>query len=107
MNDIEFNVTFHGEYSLLKKILMKYKKELPYEGSVMTFVDSLPYALGSTGNNWNKYGVPVRVWNCLHKDLTIARLMGRIKEGDIRTLEELRIELEGGDLSSGTQAFCD
>ena len=91
-NKIEFNIKFKGEYALLKWIIKRYSSVLPYESSVLTFAKSLPHNGISTGHDWNKYGVPPRVWNSLHKDLVIAHLMGRIKERDIKTLEELKIE---------------
>jgi len=40
--------------------------------------------------------VPSRVWNSLHKDLTIAALMNKIDVANLRTLQELKKEYEDG-----------
>lgn len=94
MNDLIINVSFRGDYSFLKWVIKKYKSELPYNGEVIQFTKSLPVIANSTGFNWIKYGVPSRTWNSLHKDLVIARLMGKIKDEDVRTLEELKKEYD-------------
>jgi len=88
-----FNIRFSGDYDLLKWIIKKYKNALPYNGEVLRFSASLPYCK-SMCHDWNHYGVPTRVWNSLHKDLVIARLMGKIKDEDVRTLEQLRQEFK-------------
>jgi hypothetical protein len=36
--------------------------------------------------------VPNRVWNLIHKDLIMLRLLGGIKEDEIMTLEDLEEE---------------
>ena len=87
------NLNFNGSYQLLKWVVKKYKNELPYGGEILKFSGSLPYSKNMS-NNWNLYGVPVRVWNVLNKDITIAYLMGNIKGKDLKTLKELKREFE-------------
>lgn len=89
-----FNLNFNGDYQLLKWIIKKYKDELPYNGEILKFSASLPYS-NNMSNNWNLYGVPIRVWNSIHKDITISYLMGKIKEDEFKTLGELKKEFEG------------
>lgn len=92
MNEpITFNLRFSGSYDLLKWIVSKYKKELPYDGMVIKFMNDTFYTKDSS-YSWNKNGVPTRVWNVLNKDLVMATLLGRIKEEDAKTLEQLKEE---------------
>jgi len=95
MTEDIFNVRFSGEYRLLKWIVKKYKDELPYGGEIMRFAYALPYGK-SISFDWETYGVPSRVWNSLHKDLTIAALMNKIDVANLRTLQELKKEYEDG-----------
>ena len=88
-----FNIRFSGDYQLLKWIIKKYKKALPYNGEVLRFSASLPYCK-SMCHDWNNYGVPTRVWNSLHKDLVIARLLGKINDDEIKTLIDLKEEFK-------------
>lgn len=89
MNDLKFNVRFCGDLELLKWILHKYKTELPYNGSIYNFVAEINYEKTAV-NNWKKFGVNNRVWGIVHKDITMAYLMGKIK--DIKSLPELKEE---------------
>ena len=95
MTEDVFNVRFSGEYRLLKWIIKNYKDELPYDGEIMRFAYALPYGK-SISFDWENYGVPSRVWNSLHKDLTIAALMSKIVESNFKTLQELKKEYEDG-----------
>jgi len=92
-DSITFNVRFSGSYNLLKWILLKYREELPYEGMVIKYMNDVLYTNNSS-YGWNKYGVPNRVWNILHKDLTMARLLGKIKDEEAKTLEQLKEEFK-------------
>lgn len=88
---MEFNIRFTGDYQLLKWIINKYKGRLPYNG-IMDFMNQNLYSAKNTAWFWEKGGVPQRVWNSIHKDLIMARLTGRIKDEEIRTLTELKNE---------------
>jgi hypothetical protein len=72
------NIDFNGSYDLLVWILKKYKKQLPYNGEIKYFALMNNYTLYCS-THWKHYGVNSRVWNTLHKDLTIAFLMNRIE----------------------------
>lgn len=91
--DKNFNVEFRGSYSLLKWIIAKYKKELPYNGLILNFIHQIHYTRNVCAN-WEAYGVPSRVWNSVHKDLIMANLMQRIKDEDVKDLEQLKEEFE-------------
>jgi hypothetical protein len=87
---LEINIKFTGSYYLLKWILKKYKHELPYIGQVTEFAIKNNYSKRVI-HHWSYYGVGYRVWNCLHKDLFIIFLMGKIQyEG----LEQLKKDYE-------------
>lgn len=86
---VDFNVKFSGDYDLLKWILVKYKEALPYDGKIESYGQKTFYSEKNISHFWKNRGVPIRVWNQLHKDLTLARLLGRIDEKDIKTLKEL------------------
>jgi len=87
--EIEFNVRFTGSYELLKWVIKKYKNELPYCGSILNYGKKNHYSEKNLSFFWKRNGVPVRAWNQLHKDLVMARLIGRIKDKDVKSLEEL------------------
>lgn len=85
---IDLNVRFNGSYYLLLWILKKYKKELPYNGEVKQFALSNNYSI-KICDQWRNYGVGYRVWNLLHKDLTIGFLIGKIQCANLFELEEM------------------
>ena len=90
--EIDLNIKFNGDYCLLKWIIKKYQGILPYNG-IMEFSYTNLYTK-NTSHFWNLNGVPTRVWNQLHKDFVIARLMGRIKDEEVMTFEEMETEFE-------------
>lgn len=90
IDPIDMNIKFSGSYYLFLWILRKYKKELPYNGEVKQFALANNYSF-KICDQWRNYGIGYRVWNLLHKDLTIAFLMGRI---EIANLEDLRSSYE-------------
>lgn len=83
------NTCFKGSYALMKWIVKKYKRELPYCGEILQFGLKNSYSK-NISYCWEHYGVPPRAWNSLHKDLVIAHLIGKIKEP--RSLRELKRE---------------
>ena len=80
---------FSGSYDLYKYIVRKYTCELPYKGRMTSAIKSSGYV---REQNFGKFGVPLKVWIILSKDLFIAALMGRIKTNDYKTLHELKEE---------------
>jgi hypothetical protein len=92
--EIALNTRFCGDYSLLRWILKKYKKQLPYNGEILRFAQDTLYSKDIC-HSWNYFGVQVRAWNCLHKDLIVAHLLGKIE--DPKDLCELQREFESGD----------
>jgi len=91
---MDFNIRFSGDYQFFKWIIKKYKKELPYNGEIGIYTEDNFYSKNNSTWFWAERGVPTRAWNSLYKDLIMARLMGRIKEDQIRTLEELEEEFK-------------
>ena len=89
---MEFNTRFSGDYDLFKWILAKYEHELPYCGKIGIYTVENHYSLNNSTWFWGKNGVPVRAWNGLWKDIVMARLMGRIKEDQVKNFEQLREE---------------
>jgi hypothetical protein len=88
LND-DLNTSFEGSYQLLKYIVDKYEI---YNAQVTKFVTENNYGISAT-SSWRKKGmVPNRVWNLIHKDLIMLRLLGGIKEDEIMTLEDLEEE---------------
>jgi hypothetical protein len=94
-NEIDLSTKFSGSYELLKFILGKYKI---YNGNLTKLVGSYNYKIykyesgsSSTMVVWSKYGIPLRVWNLLYKDLTILSIQGTI---NFHSLEQLRNEHE-------------
>lgn len=85
---IDLNLHFNGSYSLFRWILRKYKKELPYNGEVKQFALANNYC-PKICDHWRNYGVGYRVWNLLHKDLTIAFLMNKINVSNIYDLQNM------------------
>lgn len=85
--EIDLNIKFSGDYYLLLWILRKYKKELPYQGCIKYFALNNNYSL-KVCDAWRRYGVGYKVWNILHKDLTILFLMGKIEMISLSELEE-------------------
>lgn len=83
------NIRFAGDYEFLKWVLKKYKDQLPYEGEILKFANKTFYSK-DISYSWRRFGVQVRAWNQLHKDLIIASLTGSIEEP--KTLEELHQE---------------
>lgn len=89
LEKFDLNVHFTGDYDFFKWILKKYKNQLPYQGEVLKFANQTFYSK-DISYSWRKFGVQVRAWNQLHKDLIIASLIGSIEEP--KTLEELQQE---------------
>lgn len=87
-NPIDLNVHFNGSYKLFKWILKKYKKQLPYNGNVKDFAVSNNYC-PQISDHWRYYGVGHRVWNLLHKDLTILFLMNKIEIANLNELKNM------------------
>ena len=78
--------TFAGSYQLFKFIISKYNI---YNSQVKLIARQ--YGYGNKRPRWDQYGVPLRVWNLLYKDLTILKLSGNI---NFNNLEELYNEYE-------------
>ena len=89
--DLQFNVKFTGEYELFKWIIKKYKQELPYCGEILEFARQNFYSKDLC-HSWKYNGIQTRTWNCLHKDLIMGFLTGKIKE--LKTLQELKEEFD-------------
>jgi hypothetical protein len=91
----EFSSTFSGSYELLEFVLNKYDL---YECKVSKLVEEYNYndkqRWGGYPKWWHYQGIPLRVWNLLHKDLTILSLSGLI---EFDNLEQLRSEYESID----------
>jgi hypothetical protein len=76
------NTIFAGSYDFFKYVLKKYRI---YKGQPYTYFRSNGYKCC----RWNYTGVPTKVWNLLHKDLTILSLSGLI---EFENLEQLKNE---------------
>lgn len=87
-NPIDLNIKFNGSYPLFKWILQKYKTQLPYNGEVKQFAIQNNYC-PKMSCQWRNYGVGFRVWNILHKDLTIAFLINKIEITNVYELEKI------------------
>ena len=83
---INLNIKFNGSYNLFKWILNKYRDQLPYNGEVKQFAINNNYC-PNICDQWRNYGVGYRVWNLLHKDLTIAFLMNKIEIANVFELQ--------------------
>lgn len=82
------HLNFKGNFDLLEYILSKYK-----------FLAVSPYQLAkqykydvSNVHKWRYNKIPQRFWLLLQKDITIAFLMGKIKENI--SLNDLKDEFE-------------
>jgi hypothetical protein len=84
------NINFNGSYALLKYIVQKYEI---YNSEITKFITENNYGISAT-SSWRKKGVPPRVWNLVHKDLIMLRCLGRMKEDEVMTLEQLEREFE-------------
>lgn len=85
---VDLNIKFNGSYQLLKWILRKYTRELPYNGKVKEFSIQNNFS-EAICNKWINYGVGNRVWNLLHKDLTILYLTNKIPTANLFELEKM------------------
>lgn len=85
---IDLNIKFKGSYELLCWILKKYKNELPYNGYIGHFATANNYYF-TCSKEWKRYGVNYKVWNLLHKDLTIAYLMNKIEIANLNELQKI------------------
>jgi hypothetical protein len=84
----DLNTKFEGSYQLLKYIVEKYGI---YNSQITKFITENNYGI-SASSKWRKEKVPNKVWNLVHKDLIMLRLMGKILEHEVMTLEELEAE---------------
>jgi hypothetical protein len=83
------NIEFRGSYKLLKYIVQKYNLS---QGEITRFAVDNNYSIPAC-QIWNRNNkVPPRLWSVVHKDLIMLRLLGKIEENDVMTLEELREE---------------
>ena len=62
---------FSGSYELLEFIIIKYNLS---SGQVSEFASANSLNRESLRWNWRTYGVPLRIWNLIYKDLTIINL---------------------------------
>ena len=85
---IDLNIKFNGSYYLFRWILKKYKNELPYIGQIKQFALQNNYVAGVC-DQWRNYGVGNRVWNLLHKDLTILYLTNKIQVANLFELQKM------------------
>lgn len=87
----DLNTKFEGSYELLKYIISKYEI---YGSQITRFSTENNYSISSC-KTWSKNNkVPIRVWNIIHKDLVMLRLLGKIKEDQVMTLEALENEFQ-------------
>lgn len=86
--NLNLNIKFNGGYYLLRWILKKYKNELPYNGQIKYFALQNNYSEKSV-DAWRNCGVGNRVWNILHKDLTILYLTNKIEVANLFELEKM------------------
>ena len=86
--NLNLNIKFNGGYYLLRWILKKYKNELPYNGQIKHFALQNNYSEKSV-DTWRMNGVGNRVWNILHKDLTILYLTNKIEVANLFELEKM------------------
>lgn len=91
LKKFSLNHRFTGDYEFLKWILKKYKNQLPYDGEILKFANQTFYSK-DISYSWRRFGVQVRAWNQLNKDLIIAGLTGQIENP--KTLQELHQEFE-------------
>ena len=85
---VDLNIKFNGDYYFFRWILKKYKNELPYNGQIKQFAIQNNYNNGAC-DQWRDYGVGNRVWNLLHKDLTILYLTNKIQVANLFELQKL------------------
>jgi hypothetical protein len=85
---VDLNIKFNGSYYLFRWILKKYKNDLPYNGQIKQFAIQNNYGAGVC-DQWRNYGVGNRVWNLLHKDLTILYLTNKIQVANLFELQKL------------------
>ena len=84
----DLSIKFNGSYYLFRWILKKYKNDLPYNGQIKQFAIQNNYGAGVC-DQWRNYGVGNRVWNLLHKDLTILYLTNKIQVANLFELQKL------------------
>lgn len=96
---VDLNIKFNGSYYLFLWILKKYKNQLPYNGEIKQFALANNYC-PKICDQWRNYGVGNRVWNLLHKDLTIACLMNKIEIANVFELEKMYNEWKKDDSRS-------
>jgi len=85
---IDLSIKFNGSYYLFRWILKKYKNDLPYNGQIKQFAVQNNYGAGVC-DQWRNYGVGNRVWNLLHKDLTILYLTNKIQVANLFELQKM------------------
>ncbi len=85
---VDLSIKFNGSYYLFRWILKKYKNDLPYNGQIKQFAIQNNYGAGVC-DQWRNYGVGNRVWNLLHKDLTILYLTNKIRVANLFELQKL------------------
>lgn len=59
---------FSGSYDLLKFIIAEFNIN---SGLISSFAEAKGYTAHCAWKGWTSYGVPIKIWNTLHKDLTI------------------------------------
>jgi hypothetical protein len=85
---VDLNIRFNGSYYFFRWILKRYKNDLPYNGQIKQFAIQNNYNNGAC-DQWRDYGVGNRVWNLLHKDLTILYLTNKIQVANLFELQKL------------------
>ena len=85
---LNLNIKFNGSYYFLHWVLKKYKTQLPYNGELKQFALQSNYSEKSI-DKWRVFGVGNRVWNILHKDLTILYLTNKIPIANLFELEKM------------------
>lgn len=89
-----FEISFTGNLELLRWIIEKYENQLDYQGSVYKFANKIGYNDKSAIMNWKRFGIKSRIWYVLHQDITMAYLMGKIKDDELKTLSQLKEEYD-------------
>jgi hypothetical protein len=89
---MNLSTTFAGSYELFDFIIKKYDI---YDSDIRNIVRNYNYRINKRNHsdywNWFYYGVPLKLWNLLYKDLMILKLAGIIQ---FESLEKLREEYE-------------
>jgi len=83
-----FSTKFSGSYSFLKYILKKYNL---YDGEITKLLKEYSFSVVCSTKWKSYYGVPLRLWNMLNKDLMILKFQGII---EFESLETLKREYE-------------